>query len=259
MRDSNPATLCFLVMKIFTYFSARLPGYTMIENYYNILEVSRDASEDEIKKSYRKLALKYHPDKNPSGDKFAENKFKEIVDAYHVLSDKHRRTIYDYDLSKGHRKPRGTVTSSHPAERPPEKPKAPEPVNHLTVLKQLTRIRKQVETVSNKRKLKHAELFKAINTALSLSNIELLRNAGDTVFSRRAIDEVLLSSKWLSIEYIDRITAKLIKIAGADNDKILEIHQFNKQRKRRATFDKYLPVVTIAAIIILMGIIINFL
>src|SRR5688572_1390435 len=98
----------------------------MTENYYNILEVSRDASEDEIKKSYRKLALKYHPDKNPVGDKFAESKFKEIVDAYRVLSDKNRRTIYDYDLSKGYRRPRNIHTSSRPAEKAPEKPRAPE-------------------------------------------------------------------------------------------------------------------------------------
>jgi molecular chaperone DnaJ len=231
----------------------------MIENYYNILEVSRDASDDEIKKSYRKLALKYHPDKNPTGDKFAESKFKEIVDAYHILSDKNRRTIYDYDLSKGYRRPRDTHASSRPAEMAAQKPRAPEPVTHLTILKQLTRIRKQVESISNKKKLKHAELFKALNNALSLSNIEHLRNAGDAVSSRRAIDEVLVCSKWLSVEYIDRITAKLIKLAGTDNDKILQIHQFNKKRKRRATFDRYLPVVTISAIIILMVIIINFL
>jgi curved DNA-binding protein CbpA len=231
----------------------------MTENYYNILEVSRDASEDEIKKSYRKLALKYHPDKNPVGDKFAESKFKEIVDAYHVLSDKNRRTIYDYDLSKGYRRPRNTHTSSRPAEREPEKPRAPEPVTHLTILKQLTRIRKQVETVSNKKKLKHAELFKALNNALSLNNIEQLRNADDAVSSRRAIDEVLVSSKWLSVEYIDRITAKLIKLAGPDNEKILQIHQFNKKRKRRATFDRYLPLITISAIIIFVVIIISFL
>ncbi|RYF95521.1 MAG: molecular chaperone DnaJ, partial [Chitinophagaceae bacterium] len=54
----------------------------MVENYYVILGVTRDASEDDIKKAYRKLALQYHPDRNPAGDKFAENRFKEIVDAY---------------------------------------------------------------------------------------------------------------------------------------------------------------------------------
>jgi hypothetical protein len=246
-------------MKYFTYFVSPFAWGTMIENYYNILEVSRDASEDDIKKSYRKLALKYHPDKNPIGDKLAENRFKEIVDAYHVLSDRNRRAIYDYDLAKGFRKPRHSSNSFRPAERAAENPKPAEPLTHQGVLKKLNRIRKQVETVSNKANLKHAELFKALNTTLSLSNIELLRNSGDAAVSRRAIDEVLVASKWLSVEFIDRITAKLIKLAGADNEKILEIHQFNKQRKRRAAFEKYLPVVTISAIIIIMVIIINFL
>jgi molecular chaperone DnaJ len=62
--------------------------------YYEILEVSKTASKAEIKKSYRKLAMKYHPDKNP-GDKEAEEKFKKINEAYQVLSDDEKRAIYD--------------------------------------------------------------------------------------------------------------------------------------------------------------------
>ncbi|MCB0411638.1 MAG: DnaJ domain-containing protein [Bdellovibrionales bacterium] len=64
------------------------------KDYYEILGVSRSASMDEIKKSYRKLALKFHPDKNP-GDKAAEDRFKEISDAYEVLRDPKRRQMYD--------------------------------------------------------------------------------------------------------------------------------------------------------------------
>lgn len=64
------------------------------KNYYNIIGVKEDASDVEIKKAYRKLALKYHPDKNP-GNKSAEEKFKEISEAYYVLSDKKRREEYD--------------------------------------------------------------------------------------------------------------------------------------------------------------------
>jgi DnaJ-class molecular chaperone len=64
------------------------------KDYYQILGVSESASEDEIKKVYRKLAVKYHPDKNP-GNKEAETKFKEISAAYYVLSDAKRRKEYD--------------------------------------------------------------------------------------------------------------------------------------------------------------------
>ncbi len=64
------------------------------KDYYDVLGVSRDASNDEIKKAYRKLALKYHPDKNP-GNKEAEQKFKEATQAYEVLKDKDKRARYD--------------------------------------------------------------------------------------------------------------------------------------------------------------------
>jgi len=63
-------------------------------DYYEILGVSRNATKVEIKKAYRKLAMKYHPDKNP-GDKEAEEKFKLINEAYQVLSDDEKRAIYD--------------------------------------------------------------------------------------------------------------------------------------------------------------------
>lgn len=64
------------------------------KDYYKILGVSRDASQDEIKKKYRKLAAKYHPDKNPD-DKSAEDKFKEVGEAYEVLKDPEKRKLYD--------------------------------------------------------------------------------------------------------------------------------------------------------------------
>jgi len=63
-------------------------------DYYEVLGISKNASEDEIKKSYRKQALKYHPDRNP-GDKEAEENFKEAAEAYEVLSDSEKRQRYD--------------------------------------------------------------------------------------------------------------------------------------------------------------------
>lgn len=65
----------------------------MGKDYYDILGIQKDASEDDVKKAYRKQALRYHPDKNKSPG--AEDKFKEIAEAYDVLSDPKKKDIYD--------------------------------------------------------------------------------------------------------------------------------------------------------------------
>ena len=68
-----------------------------MKNYYDILEIDKNASEDDIKKAYRSLAKKYHPDVNKEPG--AEDKFKEINEAYQTLSDKDKRYIYDNGLN----------------------------------------------------------------------------------------------------------------------------------------------------------------
>ncbi|KAK1321857.1 hypothetical protein QJS10_CPA03g00072 [Acorus calamus] len=64
-------------------------------DYYKILQVDRNAKDDDLKKAYRKLAMKWHPDKNPNNKKEAEAKFKQISEAYDVLSDPQKRAVYD--------------------------------------------------------------------------------------------------------------------------------------------------------------------
>ena len=63
-------------------------------DYYEVLGVAKTATQEEIKKAYRKLAVQFHPDKNP-GDKSAEEKFKELGEAYDVISDEQKRAAYD--------------------------------------------------------------------------------------------------------------------------------------------------------------------
>ena len=67
----------------------------MAKDYYRILGVPRNASDGEIKKAYRKLAMQYHPDRNPGKEKWANEKFKEINEAYGVLGDPQKRKQYD--------------------------------------------------------------------------------------------------------------------------------------------------------------------
>src|SRR3546814_20074366 len=63
-------------------------------DYYELLGVGRDATAEDLKKAYRKLAMQHHPDRNP-GDKAAEEKFKELSEAYEVLKDDQKRAAYD--------------------------------------------------------------------------------------------------------------------------------------------------------------------
>jgi len=67
----------------------------MAKDYYAILGVPRNASDDDIKKAYRKLAMQYHPDRNPGKEKWANEKFKEINEAFSVLGDPEKRRQYD--------------------------------------------------------------------------------------------------------------------------------------------------------------------
>jgi curved DNA-binding protein len=87
-----------------------------MKTYYEILGIRREATKDEIKKAFRKLARQYHPDVNP-GDKEAEAKFKIVNEAYNTLSDASAKAMYDARLEGGHidQAPQGAKTVKSPA------------------------------------------------------------------------------------------------------------------------------------------------
>ncbi|MDR6157045.1 curved DNA-binding protein CbpA [Chryseobacterium sp. SLBN-27] len=85
--------------------------YSSMKDYYYFLGIPNDASEEDIKKAYRKLSLKYHPDKNQNDDFFAD-RFREIQEAYETLSDKSRRYAYDQNLESQQKSFRYTVPPS---------------------------------------------------------------------------------------------------------------------------------------------------
>jgi len=88
-----------------------------IKDYYYILGIARNASQDEIKKAYRKLSTKFHPDKN-DGDKFFEERFKDINEAYETLVDDTRRKIYDAHLREANTRTAEQSYSPPPKVKP---------------------------------------------------------------------------------------------------------------------------------------------
>ena len=84
----------------------------MKRDYYEVLGVSKSATTEELKKAFKRLAIKYHPDKNP-GNKEAEDKFKEAAEAYEVLNDPQKRTTYDQFGHQGVNSNFGPVSYTH--------------------------------------------------------------------------------------------------------------------------------------------------
>ncbi|XP_069083266.1 dnaJ homolog subfamily B member 2 isoform X1 [Pleurodeles waltl] len=91
------------------------PSQSAMVDYYDILSVSRNATQEDIKRAYRKQALKWHPDKNPDNKEQAEKKFKEVAEAYEVLSDQRKRDVYDRYGKEGLR---GAADSGVPSQGP---------------------------------------------------------------------------------------------------------------------------------------------
>lgn len=97
-----------------------------MKNHYQTLGIKRDASNDDIKKAYRKLAQKFHPDKN-DGDKFFEERFKEIQEAYEILSDPYEKGKYDSNYDYFFNGQQKTGQTYKRKEEPKYEPPKPDP------------------------------------------------------------------------------------------------------------------------------------
>lgn len=208
-------------------------------DYYKILEISPSATADEIKKAYRRLALKYHPDKN-HGEKSGEEKFKEISQAYKTLSNAEERKSYDFKFnSEKESKFHNNSQSQKQTEQ-----KTEEPLTPATFLSIFKGIRSKIAGIDKKR-INQRNLYDSINDLLTDNNIKFLLSWGDTKTNRQIIEEVLACCEPLGYDkhpiqyftYIENICPKLARLAGADNEIILKIHKFNKKRKLLDNWD----------------------
>lgn len=221
----------------------------MKKDFYQLLEISQTASVDEIKRSYRKLALKYHPDRNPVGDTHAESLFKQIVEAYNILAKAESRSEYDsYLLKKQHalsnHNHRPVYNDFSDTATATATAKKAEVVTAASLLKQFNSIRRQLNNVEDRSKIKQEALYKQLANSLSMKNISILRTA-DRKFIQQVIETVLDSCKHLSHSYLEGLTPRLIKLAGSDNEVIKKIYRHNKKHLRKKNWEKRKPYIII--------------
>jgi hypothetical protein len=218
------------------------------KDYYKILELNSTASQEEIKKSYRRLALKYHPDKN-FGDKSSEARFKEIQEAYEMLSDVSERSNYDLDYQKynGKSNPKDNVRSEAKKETAND-------ILHAYLMR-FRSIREAVEKLDqDQQKVNQEALYKKLNDLLDKNCIEFFLSLGDVNVNTQIINDVFISCRPLAFPYVENLSIKLSKLAGTDNETILKIHAFIKQRKIKSYWDKYKAIVALFIFILFFAI-----
>jgi molecular chaperone DnaJ len=204
------------------------------KDYYKILEVGHSASLAEIKKSYRRLALQYHPDKNFGNDLY-EAKFKEIIEAYKVLSDLKLREEYNRSRNQYQQREK----------------KRPEPqTTPQLILNQTIEFRRRIALVNPDRVNKIA-VYAQIQHLLSKNNIAILQNSNDSRLNKRMIEEIMFCSRNLPFAQVERICFQLTAIAGTDNTMYRRIYSFSKEVRMRGVWNKYKIMAAVLLAIIL--------
>lgn len=193
-----------------------------LKDYYKILEVTPLASQQDIKKSFRRLALKYHPDKN-EGDHLSAAVFREVQEAWEVLSDPKQREEYNY--KRWYNRSIG--------ESFVERALTPD-----AILAESHKLRNYVNTM-NIFQLDYDALSFHIRQLLSEAHIGILHQAQRTATNRQIGESLLKASDPLPLRYLQPIVLLLTQLAGSDEQLIRQIDDAVQQRARREYWEKY--------------------
>lgn len=217
-----------------------------LKDYYKILELSPGASIADIKKSFRRLALLYHPDRN-FGSNIHEAKFKEIKEAYEVLSDAKQRQDYNS------RRREQSQTQSHSRSysyTQTEKKKTYNHPNAQTILTQAVEFRKKITATDPERMNKNA-VYHHIQKLLAIQNILILKHSNDQKINTIFIDEILNCSRFLLFPEVEKICVQLTELAGTDNETYRKIYHFSRQSRLHTYWTRYKLLVAVIVALIL--------
>lgn len=211
--------------------------YNMLpKDYYKILDVKPDATPGDIKKNYRRLAMKYHPDRN-QGDTLTEAVFSDIAEAYDTLSDPAKRREY-------HQKKYNTYAGDDFI--------TPE-VTRESILNSVTKLEKTVAILDPFR-LNRDALYFNILQILHEDTLTFLHKQNDRAFNRTIVNKLLQCSKLLSFIYIKKVSGLLLNIAGNDEDARNAVNTFVEKAGKGDLWNRYkvLGAILIAAILCLL-------
>jgi hypothetical protein len=200
-----------------------------LKDHYKTLGVKPSANMPDIKKAYRGLAVKYHPDKNP-GNNLAEVLFKEISEAYRVLSDVRRRTAYDDErwLSG-----MGARTSYNEAITP-------------AWLKNVCVELNSSLNVIDTHRMSQQALQAYILLIVSDAHLAVLLDEGDTHINRSIINHLLKATAMLEPKYLDEVLKQLLILAGNDHFSQHAIEAYSAVRSKQERMERLFPFIVIS-------------
>jgi curved DNA-binding protein CbpA len=205
-----------------------------LKDYYTTLQVSATATPAEIKKAYRMLAFKYHPDKNPESA-FAEGHFKEIQEAYATLSHSGKRKQYDEER---------WLTGMY------EESRNKKVINGAWMLRQSVLLRQYVQA-RHADKISTHNLYEYINELLSDRHMHLLGQEQQAAQQHAILKELLATTKYMKPEYVSRLTERYNVLAQGNEHLLQTIQQQLQESTQRAWWDAYLPYIVAAVTVIL--------
>jgi molecular chaperone DnaJ len=196
-----------------------------MKDYYKILGVPPSATQQELKKAYRALAIKYHPDKNPENS-LAEAYFKEIQEAYATLSVPHKRAKYDDEhwlSGRGGKSQQQAVT----------------PAWLVNVSQQLNISLAEMDTY----RMSQGALQSYILLILTDAHLGILQQENDTTINRTIITELLKATEKLEAKYLPDILQRLLILAKDDNDAMLMIYNYEESRQKQTRSELWRPYI----------------
>lgn len=208
-------------------------GSAAIKDYYKMLEVTPAASTEAIKKSYRRLAMRYHPDMNPD-NAFSAARFRELQEAYHILSHQRSREKYDEERWLS-----GQFSS-----------KAAAPVTPGSILADSRKLRRHIDSIDVYR-MNHQALQEVVFILLSDPNMGLLAVESDQETRHAIAAELLAAVRHLRYPFLVPVSEKLLLLASGDEALSSRIIAALKAEEERHRWQKARPWVIVVLTMLL--------